>query len=153
MKDTLPPAQLEAWRSLSRAFWGVSARLEADLADAELPTLSWYDVLRELSLAPDHHLRMCELAAKTQLSRSGLTRLVDRLEKERLLERKSCPKDGRVQHAQLTAKGVALLQQVCPLYRAGVQKYFAARLTGTELQQLTVLLQRVADELPPAPAE
>lgn len=145
----LPEGHLEAWRKYYVSFWRIYAAIEADLQAAGLPSLSWYDVLYELYLAPDRHLRMCELARSALLSRSGLTRLVDRLEKEKLIERKSCPKDGRVQHALLTDKGVETLRKIWPVYRAGIAKYFAANLTEAQAREIATSLGRVAAAMEP----
>src|SRR5258707_7275834 len=112
MKPNLPEGHLLAWRKYYPSFWRILAAIEADLAAAGLPALSWYDALYELYLAPGHHLRMNELARNALLSRSGLTRLVDKLEKEKLIERQACPSDGRVQHAQLTDKGAEVLRKI-----------------------------------------
>lgn len=139
----LPEEHLEAWRRYYVSFWRIFAAIEADLQAAGLPSLSWYDALYELYLAPDRHLRMSELARSALLSRSGLTRLVDKLEKEKLIERKSCPKDGRVQHAVLTDKGVEMLRKIWPVYRAGIAKYFAAHLTDKEAQEFARLLSKI----------
>ena len=144
MKPNLPEGHLEAWRKYYVSFWRVFAAIEADLAAAGLPSLSWYDALYELYLAPGRHLRMSELARSALLSRSGLTRLVDKLEKEKLIERKSCPKDGRVQHAQLTEKGVEVLRKIWPVYRAGIAGYFAPHLDAAEAKQLAAVFARVA---------
>ena len=140
----LPETHLEAWRRYYVSFWRIFAAIEAELQAAGLPSLSWYDALYELYLAPDRHLRMSELARSALLSRSGLTRLVDKLEKEKLLERKSCPKDGRVQHAVLTEKGVELLRKMWPIYRAGIARHFAAHLTEAEARDFARLLTKVA---------
>lgn len=143
MKPHLPEGHLEAWRHYYVSFWRIFARIEADLAAAGLPSLSWYDALYELYLAPGRHLRMSELARSALLSRSGLTRLVDKLEKEKLIERKSCPSDGRVQHAVLTEQGVAMLKKIWPVYRAGIAKYFAVHLEKEEAGQIGQSLSRV----------
>ena len=126
MKPNLSDGQLEAWRKYYASFWRIYAAIETDLAAAGLPSLSWYDALYELYLAPGRHLRMSELARSALLSRSGLTRLVDKLEQEKLIERRACPSDGRVQHAQLTDRGVEVLRKIWPVYRAGIARYFAA---------------------------
>ncbi|MBI2518062.1 MAG: MarR family transcriptional regulator [Opitutae bacterium] len=147
MKTSLPAGHLDAWRKYYTSFWRVFAAIEADLSAAGLPSLSWYDVLYELYLSPDHHLRMCELARSALLSRSGLTRLVDKLEKEKLIERKSCPSDGRVYHAQLTAKGVETLRKIWPVYRAGIAKYFASQLTEAEARDIERSLAKIAASL------
>lgn len=143
-QSELPENHLEAWRRYYVSFWRMFAAIEADLLAAGLPSLSWYDALYELYLAPDHHLRMSELARSALLSRSGLTRLVDKLEKEKLLERQSCPKDGRVQHAVLTDKGVETLRRMWPIYRAGIARQFAAHLTDADARELARLLGKVA---------
>jgi len=143
-------AQLAAWERLAGAFWQVSQLMEEDLHAARLPTLSWYSVLERLGASPGHHLRMCELAGRIQLSRSGLTRLADRLEKEGLIERVSCPKDRRVLHAQLTPKGAELLERMRPLYESGVHRHFATHLNTAELKQLGALMDKVSAPPPPA---
>ncbi|WP_415909308.1 MarR family winged helix-turn-helix transcriptional regulator [Oleiharenicola sp. Vm1] len=154
-QPNLPENHLEAWRRYYVSFWRIFAAIEADLQAAGLPSLSWYDALYELYLAPGRHLRMSELARSALLSRSGLTRLVDKLEKEKLIVRKSCPSDGRVQHAQLTDKGVEVLRQIWPVYRAGIAKYFAAHLSDEEAQEFARLMSKVVsamEQLPGAPA-
>jgi DNA-binding MarR family transcriptional regulator len=143
MKPDLPESHLEAWRKYYVSFWRTYAAIEADLAAAELPSLSWYDALYELYLAPGRRLRMSELARSALLSRSGLTRLVDKLEKEGLIERKACPSDGRALHAQLTPKGVETLRKIWPVYRAGIATYFAAHLNKAEAEQFAQVLGRV----------
>jgi DNA-binding MarR family transcriptional regulator len=152
MKPNLPETHLEAWRKYYGSFWRVFAAIEADLAAAGLPSLSWYDALYELYMAPDRQLRMNELARGAILSRSGLTRLVDKLEKEKLLERRACPTDGRVQHARLTDKGVDVLRKIWPVYRAGIAKYFAAHLSDAEAKQVAAMFGRVVEAAEPANA-
>jgi DNA-binding MarR family transcriptional regulator len=150
MKTNLPSDRLEAWQKYYVSFWRVFAAIESDLVKAGLPSLSWYDALYELYLAPGRHLRMNELARSAMLSRSGLTRLVDKLEKEKLIERKSCPSDGRVQHAQLTDKGVEVLRKIWPVYRDGIARYFATHLNAAEAETIKAVFGRVvaARELP-----
>src|SRR4051812_27792330 len=144
MKPPLPEGHLHAWRRYYPSFWRILNAIEADLAAAGLPSLSWYDALYELYLAPERRLRMIELAQSALLSRSGLTRLVDKLEKEKLIERQACPTDRRVLHAQLTATGVELLRKIWPVYRAGIAKYFAVHLGQTEAEKLAAMLAPIA---------
>src|SRR3954463_14588034 len=150
VKTALPEIRLEAWRKYLTSFWRIYGAIESDLAAAGLPSLSWYDALYELYLAPQRHLRMSELARSALLSRSGLTRLVDKLEKAGLIQRTACPTDGRVQHAQLTAKGVEVLRKIWPVYRAGIAKYFGPHLSTAEARQLAAAFGRVAAPLEPA---
>ena len=134
---------MQAWRTYYGSFWRIFAAIEEDLAAAGLPSLSWYDALYELYLAPGRHLRMSELARCALLSRSGLTRLVDKLEKGKLIERTACPSDGRVQHAQLTEKGVECLRKIWPVYRAGITRYFAAQIDDAEARELKKVFERL----------
>lgn len=149
MKSQLPEAHLEAWRNYYVSFWRIVTAIEADLEAAGLPSLSYYDALYELYLAPGRHLRMSELARHALLSRSGLTRLVDKLEKDRLIVRQSCASDGRVQHAQLTDKGVEMLRKIWAVYRAGIAKYFSAHVTEADARDLGRVLGRIVTRLEP----
>ena len=153
VKTALPEIRLEAWRKYLTSFWRIFAAIESDLAAAKLPSLSWYDALYELYLAPGRHLRMSELARSALLSRSGLTRLVDKLEQEGLIRRKACSTDGRVQHAELTDKGVEVLRKIWPVYRAGIAKYFASEISDTEARQLAAIFSRMGTALTPPPTE
>ena len=152
MKPDLPETHLAAWQKYYVSFWRVYAAIETDLAAANLPSLSWYDALYELYLAPQRRLRMSELARSALLSRSGLTRLVDKLEKAKLIERQACPTDGRAQHAQLTDKGVETLRKIWPVYRAGIAKYFAARLDKAEAGQIAAAFERIVEASERIPA-
>lgn len=149
VKAELSETHLEAWRKYYVSFWRVYAAIESDLAAAGLPSLSWYDALYELYRAPERHLRMSELARSALLSRSGLTRLVDKLEKAGLIQRTACPTDGRVQHAQLTTKGAEVLRKIWPVYRAGIAQYFGTHLSATEAKQLAPLFARIGGALEP----
>src|SRR4051795_1880304 len=87
--------QFAAWRAFLRAHSTMLRRISADLEDAKLPPLAWYDVLAALRDAPERSLRQVELAEQVLLSNSGLSRLVDRIEAKGLVERQSCPSDRR----------------------------------------------------------
>ena len=101
---------MAAWRGFLRAHAHVIRRLESELEYEQSMPLANYDVLVQLAEAPDHSLRMSELASSVLLSRSGLTRLVDRLERGGLLARESCASDARGAFAKLTHDLRALQQ-------------------------------------------
>lgn len=135
-----------AWRAFLRAHAAAVGRIERALAasEPELP-LTWYDVLAALVGAPGRRLRLRELAHEVLLSRSGLTRLVDRLEAAGLLRREPDPTDRRGAFAVLTDDGYEALRRTWPLYARGIQEQFARHLEGDEARILARALQRVAD--------
>jgi len=101
--------------------------------------------LLELSGAPDGRLRMHELARAVVLSRSGLTRLVDRLEGAGLLRREPDPADRRGSYAAITEAGRATLRRMWPVYAAGIAEHFGRHLTDEETRVIASALRRVAD--------
>jgi DNA-binding MarR family transcriptional regulator len=143
MTAELEEAQLTAWRSFLTAHATLIDRIEHELVEANVLPLSWYDVLLALYEAPDHRLRMHELASAIVLSRSGLTRLVDRLEAEGLLYRERSGTDRRGAYAVLTDAGLAALRQTWPVYARGIAEHFACYLSDEEVRTLTEVFQRV----------
>jgi len=143
--------ELAAWRAFLRAHDAVTRVLETELErDQDLPLAS-YDVLVQLSEAPTRSLRMSELAGAVLISRSGLTRLVDRLEREGLVERRSCPSDARGTLAALTAAGQARLSAAAPGHLRGVREHFTAVFDDDEIETLARLLGRIAGPDHPPP--
>ena len=115
----LSTAELGAWRGLLRVHTALVKALDAELAAAHNLPLSSYEVLITLESAPGRKRRMAELADSVLLSRSGMTRLVDRLEKDELLVRDTCTDDGRGCYAVLTEKGAELLPVLVSLLQWG----------------------------------
>src|SRR2546422_6628115 len=141
--ERLSEQYLKVWRAFLKAHATVVDRIDHDLAAAERLPLSSYDVLIELYEAPEHRLRMHELAQRVVLSRSGLTRLVDRLEAEGLLTRDRSGTDRRGAYAVITEQGIAAMRQAWPVYARGIIKYFAQWLTREEAQLLGSALGRI----------
>ena len=141
--EELTATELGAWRGLLRVHTALVRELDAELyATHDLP-LSSYDVLIYLQAAPDRRLRMAELADSVLLSRSGVTRLVDRLEREGLIERDACTSDGRGLFAVLTDKGEELLAHARPTHLAGVRERFLSQFSEEELKTLARFWERV----------
>jgi DNA-binding MarR family transcriptional regulator len=131
------------WRLFLTANVKVLERIEAELTQAQLPPLEWYDVLLTLKEAPNHRLRLSELADHVLLSRSNLTRLVDRLEKVGLLHREPCPDDRRGTFAVLSHAGLAMQAAMWSVYAAGIATHFADQLEEDEVEVLQRVLQRL----------
>ena len=117
--EELTGTELGAWRGLLRVHAALVRELDAELDAAHDLPLSSYDVLIYLQAAPGRRLRMAELADSVLLSRSGVTRLVDRLEREGLIVRDTCASDGRGLYAVLTDEGEALLASARPTHLGG----------------------------------
>jgi DNA-binding MarR family transcriptional regulator len=138
----LTAEELGAWRGLLRVHSALVKALDAELvAEHDLPLTS-YEVLITLQAAPDRRRRMAELADSVLLSRSGMTRLVDRLERDGLLERDTCTSDGRGTYA-LTDKGEALLQEARRTHLDGVRERFLRHFETHELKELGERWERV----------
>jgi DNA-binding MarR family transcriptional regulator len=139
----LTGTELGAWRGLLRVHAALVRELDAELDEAHDLPLSSYDVLIYLQAAPDKRLRMAELADSVLLSRSGVTRLVDRLEREGLIVRDNCASDGRGLYAVLTDEGEELLARARPTHLAGVRERFLRHFSEDELKQLATYWERV----------
>jgi DNA-binding MarR family transcriptional regulator len=135
--DGLSAAEIEAWRGLLRVHARVLKTLDAELEAAHGLPLTSYEVLVQLSEASDHRMRMCDLADSVQLSRSGMSRLVDRLQRDGLIERCACPHDARGAFACLTPAGLALVEAARPTHVAGVRERFLAQFSAEELRELS----------------
>ncbi len=132
------------WRSFLTAHAALIDRIEDDLAEAEVLPLSWYDVLLALYEAPEHRLRMHELASAILVTRGGLTRLVGRIEKAGLLGRKADPADGRGLYAALTEEGLEALRTTWPVYARGIAEHFGRHLSDEEVEILDRAFCRVS---------
>jgi DNA-binding MarR family transcriptional regulator len=134
-----------AWRAFLRAHAQVVRRLERELAEEQGMALTDYDVFVQLAGAEQRRLRMSELADRLLLSRSGVTRLVDRLVADGFVERVSCDDDRRGQWAALTDAGLRRLRAAAPIHLRGVSEHFLDRLSPHELASLERMLDPIAE--------
>jgi DNA-binding MarR family transcriptional regulator len=140
----LEPAEMRAWNAFLRARAAILHNLEAELTSATGLPLAHYEVLMQLGCAEDHRLRMHTLAERMLLSRSGVTRLVDRLEREGLARRMTCPSDARGSFAVLTEAGLERLREATPVHLQGVRRHFVDPLGRQDLEVLAGILERLA---------
>ena len=142
----MPPAVDPRQRAWARFFVAQALlveRIEAAFAEADLPSLDWYDVLWVLERAEHGRLRMADLAEQAVVSRSNVTRLADRLEKAGLVARMSCPVDGRSTYCVLTDKGRALRGRMWPVYRKQIESLFGEHLSVREAEEMTRVFERI----------
>jgi DNA-binding MarR family transcriptional regulator len=135
--------QLAAWAGFLMSHARIVRALDAELEREHGLPLSSYDVLIQLSLVPDRRLRMFELADAIVLSRSGLTRLVDRLERAGLVERERGEVDPRQMYARLTDRGMEVLADATPTHIAGIKERFLERLSDEQTKQLAAIWRAV----------
>lgn len=142
----LSELELGAWRGLLRAHAGLVKTLDGELDAGHRLPLSSYEVLLHLESG---QLRMCELAEQVLLSRSGLTRLIDRLVRDGYVERVICDHDARGAYAMLTDAGRAKLAAARETHLAGVREHFLAHFSPQELEQLGSFWTRVGPQSAP----
>ncbi len=137
------PEALASWRAFINAHSRITRRLEADLLAEHQLTLGVYDVLVQLVESPARRLRMTELADRVLLSRSGVTRLVDRMEREHLVVREACPSDARGMFAVLTETGYERLRRAARTHLRGIEEYYGSRLSAHDLADLRRILPKL----------
>ncbi len=135
--------QLSSWTGFLRVHAALMRELGAELEASEGMSISSFDVLVQLAQAPKHRLRMTELADAVLLSPSGLTRLVDRLEREGVVERIKCEDDARATYAALTREGRRRFRAASRTHLAGVRTRFLDALTPDEHRALDALWSRL----------
>jgi DNA-binding MarR family transcriptional regulator len=148
MTAEITPQQIIVWRMLQRAQVQITRRLEAELLGAHDLAPAAYDVLLQLSEAPGGRLRMNDLAERVLLSRSGLTRLIDRLQREGLVSREACASDARGLYAVLTVAGEQRLTEATPTYLRAIRRRFLDLLDEEELRRCAAMLTKLFSQEP-----
>ena len=146
--DRLSATELAAWRGMLEAHARVTRALDAQMRTGHGLPVSSYEVLMFLADAPDHRLRMSEIADRVLLSRSGLTRLVDRLEQLGFVSRCGVETDGRGAYAQLTDAGLDEARAARRTHLAGVRQFFLDHLTDDDQQAIAAVWARLGRSQP-----
>jgi DNA-binding MarR family transcriptional regulator len=139
------PEEQAAWAGFIRAHASIVKQLDAELKASHGLPLSSFDVLAQLGLAPDGRLQMFELAEAVHLSRSALTRQVDRLEREGLMERRRGERDPRQMFASITEQGLERLAEATPTHLSGVRERFIGRLSRAQIEKLADLWSQLLE--------
>ena len=138
---------LDDWRTFLLAHALLSRRLDEELRTEQSMSLAEYDALVQLAVAPGRRLRMSTLADRVLLSRSGVTRLVDRLEAAGLVDRTQCTTDARGAEAVLTETGLGRLRRATRTHLRGIDRYFMSPLSADELRAIGSSLGTIVDAL------
>jgi DNA-binding MarR family transcriptional regulator len=140
----LEPAVARAWIAFLTAYGRVTRALSSELMDTSGMSLADFDVMAQLARAEGYALRMSELADAALISKSGLTRRVDRLAVSGWVTRRRCTEDGRVHWATLTPLGVKAFRAAAPGHLRAVAERFGASLPASEMDRLTRDLIKIA---------
>jgi DNA-binding MarR family transcriptional regulator len=135
---------LDAWRAVVTSHASVTDRVQKALAAADLPPLSWFEVLWAVKRSPEGNPTMSDLAERLTLSRGGITKLVDRLQEAGYMERVACTEDRRSFQAELTPAGERILEEMRRTYAAEVERHLGA-LSRKEAELLTAVLTKITD--------
>jgi DNA-binding MarR family transcriptional regulator len=144
MTSTPSPTVVDAWAGLLRIERGLVQKAEECLKTAGFPPLDWYHVLYEVERGPKGMLRQSGVQDRTRLAQYNVCRLVDRLEREGLVERRQCELDGRNNVLVISARGRALRRAMWPVYASAIQEHLGAHLSQAEAEQLVRLLDKLA---------
>ncbi len=142
---------LDAWGAFFVSHALAVRKIEKQIAGVSPLSLSEYDVLLTLSRVPGQRLRLAQLAEESMFTRSGISRVVKRLEQKSYLTRLSCQEDNRGAFAQLSAQGRKALQEAWKLYSKEVLEIFSPAFTQTEARELKRLLEKVVQQVRPEP--
>ncbi len=134
---------IQAWIQLHRTHRLLLEIVENSLKSKGLPPLDWYDVLLELHRENSAGLRQYEIGEKILLNKHNLSRLIDRLEKNRLVGRHACAEDGRGNLIKITEKGEKMIRQVWPVYGQSIQESFGIKLKSNEFIELSRVMSKV----------
>jgi DNA-binding MarR family transcriptional regulator len=138
-----PPQQLDAWVSFLRAHAAITRELSAQLQREHGLTLNDYEVLLHLSHSEGGRMRRVDLAERILLTASGITRLLEGLERSEFVCKDTCASDARVSYAKLTETGAAKLRDASVTHLRGIGELFLGRYSGSELATLGELLARL----------
>lgn len=140
--------RLTAMGLLSEVHAGVTARMQPVFGAAGLSEIDFETLIR-LGRSPQQRLRMTDLSAQTGLSTSGVTRVVDRLERDGLVRRQACATDRRASYATLTDAGRAKLQEVLPRHLSDIDEILTGMLDSAELESFLTTLRKIRDVVRP----
>ncbi|WP_155353211.1 MarR family winged helix-turn-helix transcriptional regulator [Acrocarpospora macrocephala] len=146
--DAFEDPRLTAMGLFAEVYTGIADKANAGIAKAGLSDVDFETLIR-LARSPRQSLRMSDLAAQTSLSTSGITRVVDRLEREGLVVREACATDRRASYAVITEAGNARLQQVLPQHLADIELWFTGLLTPEQLTIFLDMLRTIRDVVRP----
>ena len=147
MHQTSEQKGMAVWETLLRTVSALLRTFEQELQESDALPLAWFDVLIQLYEAPERGLRMQALADSVVLSRSGLTRLIDRMERAGLVRREPSKEDRRGYYAVITDEGLRVIGLARPVHHRGIQEHFIDHLDDNDIEALDIALGKVQAHL------
>jgi DNA-binding MarR family transcriptional regulator len=144
--------RLDVWRTFLQAHARLFRRLDDELRQEHGLSLPEYEALVHIGRAPERRVRMSQLAQQVLLSKSGVTRLIDRLVADGFVERSTCSSDARGAEAVLTAAGLERLRAAAGTHLQGIDRYFVSALTAEELETISRSMQSVSERVGSGPS-
>ena len=138
---------MAVWETLLRTVSALLRTFEQELQESDALPLAWFDVLIQLYEAPERALRMQALADSVVLSRSGLTRLIDRMERAGLVRREPSKEDRRGYYAVITDEGLRVFGLARPVHHRGIREHFIDHLDDNDIEALDIALGKVRAHL------
>lgn len=136
---------LSAWMKLVRTQQILLENMEDDLKKSDLPPVGWYDVLFTLDEQSSGKLRISDIGSEVNLSKSNITRLIDRMEKKELVVREPCEEDGRGAYAKITKSGKAMKRKMWKVYEKSIDTYFSEHIKETDKKALVRIFGKLVD--------
>jgi len=142
MSESPSNIHIQAWAKMVGLTQKALAQIDQQLAQAGLISLAWYDVIYAVYSSPDRKLRLSDLVEEVILSKSALSRSVEKLVQEGLLKKTPCSSDSRAAWLEVTSAGKDALRKSWPIYKKGIQEHFASKISKKEAEILVGLLSR-----------
>lgn len=143
MERKLTENQIDTWAKMLVIQSRSIISIDADLAQNEEISMVWYDILLILSKEKDKKLRLSQIADKSVLTRSGLSRCIANLESQGYIKREKCEVDKRSSFAVLTKKGQKAQKQAWPIYRKGIIENFLKHLDDKDISDLSRIFDKI----------
>lgn len=148
-KKMLTEDAKDAWKWLFIGQAMLVKRIDLAMQEAGVIGLETYDVLLTIEMQPHQKIKMCQLAERVLLSRSGVTRLADRLEKLGWIERVGCERDGRSTYIRLTEAGLKERERAWPVFKSQIELLFATQLKPTQISQVGHIFRELVLKMEP----
>ncbi|EKT86981.2 MarR family transcriptional regulator [Leptospira santarosai serovar Shermani str. LT 821] len=143
MKEKLSKQSIDAWAAGLKFYTLASSKIESDLTKMKAISLTWYDVLYSVYTKPKKRSRMSDIAQEIILSKSALTRSVDKLVAEGFLKRERSEEDAREFIIEITPSGIQALRDSWPIYEEGIREVCASKLTPKETSELLRIFRKL----------